>query len=264
MAEPIIQEALSIFDVGPEVVFGLGSVPEANALLTGRHYLGPIGAGGAQLVVVGRLGTRVVGCQVWRHPSARYLPNDGSWLELSRWCLTADCGPNAGSRMHKAAVRLLREHLPAVTTLVSYSDPSVGHTGALYKACNWSWEPTWHRLSPPPTGAGDWGNGQRQEPKDRWVFRVRKDRMDWATRAVLAVLLESAPEALAGPALLQSVKGANAQTLGGVLDQLERRGWLELGAPVKAGQRRLPRASYRLTDDGAESARAALVAVGAA
>ncbi len=267
MAEPITQEALPIFDVGPEVVFGLGSLAEANGLLVGRHYLGPLpGAGGARLIVLGRLGTRVVGCMIWRHPSARYLPNDGSWLELSRWCLTADCGPNAGSRMHKAAVRLIREQLPEVTTLVSYSDPSVGHTGALYKACNWAWEPTWHRLSPPPTGAGDWGTG-KQEPKDRWVFRVRKDRMDWATKTTLRALLDCHPEPLAGPELLRSVHGANAQTVGGVLEELARRGWLEReqepqARPLVPGSRRLPRRFYRLTDDGAESAQAALAAVG--
>lgn len=260
MTDPITQEALPIFDVGPELVWTTGTVAEANALLRGRHYLGQVGAGGAQLVVVGRVRARVVACQVWRHPSARYLPSDGSWLELSRWCLTPDAGPNAGSRMHKAAVRLIREHMPAVTTLVSYSDPSHGHTGALYKACNWVWEPTWHRLHPPPTGAGDWGNGQRQEPKDRWVFRVRKDRMDWTTRSALVVLLEAFPEEVDGSHLLRSVFGANAQTLSEALDQLAKRGWLELGVPVKAAQRRLPRASYRLTDDGAESAQAALVA----
>ena len=40
----------------------------------------------------------MVACQVWRWPTARMLPSDGSWLELSRWCLTADAGRNAGSR----------------------------------------------------------------------------------------------------------------------------------------------------------------------
>jgi hypothetical protein len=61
-------------------------------------------------------------------------------------------------------------------TLVSYSDPSAGHTGSLYRACNWTWAPTWHRLRPPPTGNGNWGGGKSQAVKDRWVFHVaRKD-----------------------------------------------------------------------------------------
>jgi hypothetical protein len=63
-----------------------------------------------------------------------------------------------------------------VTTLVSYSDPSRGHTGALYRACNWEWWPTWHRLSPPPTGNGRWtADSGIESVKDRWVFPVRGD-----------------------------------------------------------------------------------------
>lgn len=61
-----------------------------------------------------------------------------------------------------------------VTTIVSYSDPSAGHDGALYRACNWLWAPTWQRLRPPPTGNGNWGSGA-QAVKDRWVFLLRPD-----------------------------------------------------------------------------------------
>jgi hypothetical protein len=164
--------ALPIFDVGDEPAFGTGTLREANALLGPNHYLGPIG--GAKLVVVERRWNAVVGCQVWRHPTARMLPADGSWLELSRWCLTPECGENAGSRMNAYSVKLIRRTMPLVTTLVSYSDPSHGHTGSLYKACNWEYAPTWHRLSPPPTGSGSWRPGEKQEPKDRWLYRVRK------------------------------------------------------------------------------------------
>jgi hypothetical protein len=58
---------------------------------------------------------------------------------------------------------------------VSYSDPSVGHTGALYRACNWWWAPTWHRLRPPPSGNGSWSDGRVQSVKDRWIFPLRPD-----------------------------------------------------------------------------------------
>jgi len=70
---------------------------------------------------------------------------------------------------------LLLAQFPEVTTCVSYSDPSVGHTGALYKACNWQWAPTWHRLKPPPTGNGSWDGQTQQSVKDRWIFRLRPD-----------------------------------------------------------------------------------------
>jgi hypothetical protein len=169
---------LSLFDLPDErtdklgVAWGPGSLDEANDLLRRAHYLGPINSGGATLVFVGRRDSEVVACQVWRRPTSRSLPNDGTWLELSRWCLTPEAGANAGSRCHKAALPFLRD-LDA-RTLVSYSDPSAGHTGSLYRACNWLWAPTWHRLRPPPTGNGEWAKGQAQAVKDRWVFHVAR------------------------------------------------------------------------------------------
>src|SRR5690606_32459791 len=115
-----------------------------------------------------------VAAMIWKHPTSRRLPAFGTWLELSRWCLTPSAGENAGSRMHRWSTRLIRHHLPAVTTLVSYSDPSHGHTGALYRACNWQWAPTWHRLRTPPSGNGNWGTGA-QAVKDRWLFCISPD-----------------------------------------------------------------------------------------
>lgn len=155
------------------VVWQRCSLFEANGLLAERHYLGSIGRG--RRAFVGVLGRVVVACQVWSLPTSRHLPLDGTWLELSRWCLTPEAGEYAGSRMHSWVVRWMREHAPKVTTLVSYSDPSQGHTGALYRACNWYWAPTWHRLRPPPTGGGNWGGPKREAPKDRWIFDLRPD-----------------------------------------------------------------------------------------
>ncbi len=61
-----------------------------------------------------------------------------------------------------------------MTTVVSYSDPSVGHTGALYRACGFIWAPTWHRLVTPPTGNGTRA-GKSQAAKDRWIFPLLPD-----------------------------------------------------------------------------------------
>lgn len=107
------------------------------------------------------------GVIVFAGPSSRRLPSD--WLELSRWCLS----DGAGSQQWRAAVAWLRARSQA-TTVVSYSDPSVGHTGALYRACNWVWAPAWHVLREPPTGAGIRG-GKRQRAKHRWVYLLRPD-----------------------------------------------------------------------------------------
>lgn len=134
--------------------------PKAIApLLQARHYLGPTRRGWAW--------QDTHGCLVLAAPTSRRLPV--GWLELTRWCLL----DGQGSRQW-AAVRaqLMNGILPPgmrrPTTVVSYSDPSVGHTGALYRACNWIWAPTWHRLRPPPTGNGAWSQ-KAESVKDRWV-----------------------------------------------------------------------------------------------
>jgi hypothetical protein len=155
------------------VTWRRASLTEANALLAGPHYLGCTHR--ATFVLGGFAGGRVVAAQVWAAPTSRHLPSDGSWLELSRWCLTPDAGEYAGSRLHRWAVAFLRAHAPTATTLVSYSDAEAGHTGALYRACNWYWAPTWHRLRTPPTGGGSWDGVKRQGAKDRWIFDLAPD-----------------------------------------------------------------------------------------
>lgn len=145
----------------------MSSVATAELAETLRrdHYLGPSRRG---------IGWRdEFGCLVLAKPTSRRLPQDGSWLELVRWCLVGI--PNGGSRQWAAVVRWLRAERREVTTIVSYSDPSVGHTGGLYRAANWAWAPTWHRLRPPPSGHGRWKAGKQQSVKDRWVYRLRPD-----------------------------------------------------------------------------------------
>ncbi len=136
-----------------------------------KHYLG-------ELHYLGETGRGIgwsdeFGVLVLAKPTSRRLPQDGTWLELVRWCLEGE--RNGGSRQWARVARFLRAERREVTTVVSYSDPSVGHTGALYKACNWTWAPTWHRLKPPPTGNGSWKDGVSQSVKDRWVFVLLPD-----------------------------------------------------------------------------------------
>ena len=157
------------------VVWSVAAPADVNPLLAREHYLGPLTSGGHSLIIAGSRVGRTVAAQVWRRPTSRALPSDGTWLELSRWCLTPDAGPNAGTRNHRWATRLIKEHLPDVTTLVSYSDPGHGHDGALYRAANWQWRPTWHRLRTPPSGNGSWTPGVMQGVKDRWIFPLRPD-----------------------------------------------------------------------------------------
>lgn len=138
-------------------------VRETDAVLRQHHYLGPTKAA--------RFAWRdEFGVMVFAAPRTRNLPS--AWLELVRWCLTG--GKNAGSQQWARFVTHARAHLD-VATVVSYSDPSQGHTGALYRACGWLWAPTWHRLRPPPTGNGAWIKGKPQAVKDRWVYPLAED-----------------------------------------------------------------------------------------
>lgn len=139
-------------------------VKSVAPVLARQHYLGPAKRGFAW--------ADKYGVMVLSAPTSRHLPHD-RWLELTRWCLFGE--PNAGSRQWKKVARWLKQNRPEITTVVSYSDPSVGHTGALYRACNWLWAPTWQRLRPPPTGNGSWVDGKMESVKDRWVFPLRKD-----------------------------------------------------------------------------------------
>lgn len=133
-------------------------------VLAAEHYLGPLSRGKAYQDAAGVI--------VVSAPTSRRLPT--SWLELARWCIT-DRARNAGSSQWARALRWIRATWPGATTVVSYSDPSVGHGGALYRACGWLWAPTWHRLAPPPTGCGSWDGVTVSAPKDRWVYVLAPD-----------------------------------------------------------------------------------------
>lgn len=133
------------------------------ALLDDAHYLGQSRRGFAWEDDDGVI--------VLSNPASRHLPAD--WLELNRWLITG--GPNAGSRQWAVVRAWLIANKPDVTTVVSYSDPSVGHTGALYRACGWLWAPGWHRWDTPPSGNGQWTDAKTETAKDRWVDPLRPD-----------------------------------------------------------------------------------------
>lgn len=137
------------------------------------HYLGPTSRGVAW--------TDERGCLVLSPTTSRRLP--AGWLDLTRWCLLHRA-PNAGSAQWAEVWRVALARFPNATTVVSYSDPSVGHDGALYRACGWLWAPTWHRLRPPPSGNGSWDGETNEAVKDRWVFLLRPDAEREAMLAV--------------------------------------------------------------------------------
>jgi hypothetical protein len=154
--------------------FATATSAEINWLLSTDHYLGPIG--GARVCFAGWIDDELVACQAWRWPTARMLPSDDSWLELSRWCLTPEAGPNAGSRMMGWVRRWIKRNMPTVQVLVSYSDPMHGHCGGLYRASGWTYAPTHigQRFDRDgvgyPSGNGSWDSVTLSTPKHRWVI----------------------------------------------------------------------------------------------
>jgi hypothetical protein len=151
---------MSLLELSPFVT----RVANVNVFLSARHYLGPIYTG---IAWSDEFGVMVIG-----NPTSRRLPQH-SWVEIKRWCLVGI--KNGGSQQFSRVKRWLSNSMPDVTTIVSYSDPSVGHTGSLYKACGFQWKPTWHRLKPPPSGNGSWNGSDVQSVKDRWVFFLKAD-----------------------------------------------------------------------------------------
>lgn len=133
-------------------------------ILNEHHYLGSVRRGVAWHDEFGVI--------VIAAPTSRRLPLE--WVELVRWCITSR-EKNGGSRQWSRFTKALKKVRPDLTTIVSYSDPTVGHTGVLYRACNWWWAPTWHRLRPPPSGHGSWGSAVSQGVKDRWIYPLRED-----------------------------------------------------------------------------------------
>lgn len=144
---------------------GWVDVRDVNRVLHEHHYLGSVQWGYAW--------QDEAGVVVLANPRSRRLP--ASWLEITRWCIRS-AEPYAATRQWSRLLRGVRLRWPKCTTIVSYSDPSVGHSGGIYRACSWWWAPTWLRLRPPPSGHGSWSEGgKRETPKDRWVFALRRD-----------------------------------------------------------------------------------------
>ena len=159
----------------PRLHFTTATPQEVNPLLAAEHYLGAVRS--ARVCFAGWVDDEMVAVQVWRWPTARMLPADGSVFELSRWCLTPDAGQNSGSRMMAWAVRWIRRNYPAVERLISYSDPT-RHSGGIYRACGWSESLTHHgeRFKANgvgyPSGHGSWDGKTREAPKIRWEKRL--------------------------------------------------------------------------------------------
>ena len=137
------------------------------AWLKERHYLRSAPPGFVHVLEVcegrERIGAMILGC-----PASRKIDCDRV-LELNRMFLVDEAPKNSESQALSLMRRHVRTWLPTIRLLVSYSDPSVGHSGAIYEADGWApfgstgkksgygWRSRPNRSNDPVT------------PKQRWV-----------------------------------------------------------------------------------------------
>lgn len=102
-----------------------------------KHYLHKW-PGVCVLLLVLRCGPTLLGACVFALPPRETAKRYGgvTW-ELARLYLEDAIPKNAETFFMARAVRYVRRHHPEVKILVSYADPSAGHSGTIYKAGNW-------------------------------------------------------------------------------------------------------------------------------
>jgi|SRR5580693_484654 hypothetical protein len=134
---------------------------EVNAFLR-QHYLGGVAGWLTAGAMVREEGLGWDGVVVVSRPTARLSPYRS---EVTRLCVRRLSPKNSCSRLLGWATRwaVANRRDP----VVSYADPSVGHTGAIYRAANFKAEGT--------TSGGDWGNRAGRKvryagPKLRFVW----------------------------------------------------------------------------------------------
>lgn len=78
-------------------------------------------------------------------------------LELTRLYIFDGYGTNAESWFVGQSFKWLRENVPHIKALISYSDPKAGHKGTVYQATNWLYQ------------------GTSIRPNETWLFRFEED-----------------------------------------------------------------------------------------
>lgn len=69
-------------------------------------------------------------------PEAAVRYGGATW-EMARLWIADEVPRNGESWLIAQSVKYIRRERPDVTMLVTYADPSVGHSGTIYKASNW-------------------------------------------------------------------------------------------------------------------------------
>jgi hypothetical protein len=131
-----------------------------------RHYTKSIPAG--YVVALEFLqGPTQVGAMLLGRPEAPRLDQDRI-LELTRMHFIDEAPKNTESRALGLMRKFVRIWLPNVRLLLAYSDPTAGHTGAVYEADGWA------KFGASAKQGNGWLSRPGRKaasisPKDRWV-----------------------------------------------------------------------------------------------
>jgi hypothetical protein len=119
---------------------------------------------------------------IWSNPVAANIPQD-TWIELRRLAIAPDAPKFTATFMLGRMAKIIKKEMPLITTLVSYQDIEA-HSGTIYKAANWiadkshtggSWNrPNAKNMNGRPRTRPD--SNKATGPKQRWIYRIRKDR----------------------------------------------------------------------------------------
>lgn len=79
-----------------------------------------------------------VGCVVYSAPPREaYKRYGGKTWELARLYIIDEIPRNAETWLIAQSIKHIKSHNPEVLFLLSYADPSAGHSGTIYLAANW-------------------------------------------------------------------------------------------------------------------------------
>jgi hypothetical protein len=120
------------------VTYKLVDINDARDFISNYHYLGSMGRSG--VLVGGYVDGQLICAAVLAHPTRKEMYTSmgfckGDVLELTRFVISPFVfNKNLASHF----LSKLPKYVPSGTrALISYSDPSAGHLGTIYKAANW-------------------------------------------------------------------------------------------------------------------------------
>jgi len=110
---------------------------ELRAWIAQRHYTRSAPPGYVVALEFLDLHGQRIGGMLLGRPTSREIDAD-LWLELTRMYFVDEAPANTESQSLAAMRKWIRKWLPQIKGLLAYSDPTVGHTGGIYRADNWA------------------------------------------------------------------------------------------------------------------------------